>query len=179
MRRVYRGFRDRSLSVWLAWALGGGKLPNRTKPKKRTFMHPEDPLDGHLIWLRPLIFVLGPVLVVVALFSVLHVVSGGTIEFDGIPFVLFFSLIVCAIAGTVDGILDFFVPGWSRVALTAIVGAVVGAGVAFAFFLYLSIHLEKPMVPPTLYPLIAISSLFGAFNAGACSLLTHCFCRKA
>lgn len=177
MRRVYRGFRDRSLSVWLAWALGGGKLPDRTKLKRRKVMPREGPPDGHLIWLRPLIFVLGPILGVVALFSVLHVASGGNVEFDGIPFLLLFSLIVCAITRPFDGILAFFVPGWSRVTFTAIAGAVVGAGVAFAFFLHLSIDLGKPMEP--LYPLIAISSPFGAFNAGICSLLTHCFCRKA
>src|ERR1043166_2051132 len=161
MRRVYRGFRDRSLSVWLAWALGDGKLPDRTKRRARTFVSSED--LGHTIWPRALIFVLGPILGVVALVSVLQIVSGGTIEFDGVPFVLLFSLIVCAITGPFDGILAFFVPDWSRVTYSAIAGAVVGAGVAFAFFLYLSIELGKP---PTQDPLIAISSLYGAVNAG-------------
>lgn len=180
MRRVHRGFRDRSLSVWLSWVLGGGKLPDRTKLKQRRLVPPEHPPDGGSGRgsLRALIFVLGPILGVVAVFSVLRILSGGTLEFDGIPFMMFFSLIVCGIAGPVDGILVFFVPGWSRVALIAIAGAAVGAGVVFAFCLYLSIHLGKPMVPPTLYQLIAVS-LYGAFNAGICSLLTHCFCRKA
>src|SRR5689334_14648753 len=103
MRKVYRGFRDRSLSVWFAWALGGGKLPDRTKLKQRKFVPPQVPSDGHPIWLRPLIFVLGPILGVVALVSVLQFVSGGTLELDVVPFILFFSLIVCAITGPFDG----------------------------------------------------------------------------
>jgi len=126
---------------------------------------------------RALIFVLlGPLLGVVAIFAVLPILIG-PIDLYGLPFVLFFSLIVSAIAGPVDGVLAYVVPVRLRVPLTAIVGAAVPAGVAVGLCLYVSIHLGKPMVAPKLYQLIPIT-LFGALHAGACSLLTHCFRRR-
>jgi len=89
MRRVYRGFRDRSLSVWFAWALGGGKLPDRTKLKERTFMKRA---SASLIALASL----------VALIAL-----GGPGIFASLPAMVLFSLTlsVAALGAIVEGFL--------------------------------------------------------------------------
>ena len=174
MRRVYRGFRDRSLSVWLAWALGGGKLPDRTKLEQRKFVLPEDPPDdggrGHRR--RAIVFVLlGPVLGVLIALLLMVIATGGPSDPYGYPIVFFFCLIVCPITGMVDGALAYAVPIDARAPLTAIAGGAVAVGL----WLLLAVGLTGKQPPPldTLIPF----AIFGALNTGACSLLSHRFRR--
>jgi hypothetical protein len=108
---------------------------------------------------RALVFVLlGPVFGLLVAFSLKAVADGGfpTDVGIGIVIVFFFSLVVCPIAGTVDGVLAYVVPISLRAPLTAIVGAAVAVG--------LSLLLGFRYIP------IAI---VGALTTGACSLLSH------
>ena len=116
---------------------------------------------------RALVFAwLGPVFGLLVAFSLKAVADGGypTDVGIGIVIVFFFSLVVCPIAGTVDGVLACVVPIFLRAPLTAIVGAAVAVGLS----LYLWIQVGNKMVPPSLYSQIPIA-VVGALTAGACS----------
>jgi hypothetical protein len=118
---------------------------------------------------RAFVFVLlGPVFGVIAAWSMITVLMGGPIDPYGIPIAFFFSLIVCAITGPVDGVLAYVVPISLRVPLTAIAGAAVAVGV----YLYLYGAPLGSKLAPSLHRLIAFA-LFGALNTGACSLLSY------
>jgi hypothetical protein len=178
MRRVYRGFRDRSLSVWLAWALGGGKLPDRTKLKQRKFVRPEDPPDDggrrHLTSpRRALVFVLlGPVLGPLAIWSAATVMTGQHVELDGIPAAWVISVIACVITRPVDGVLARDTPIWLTAPLTAAVGAVVAVGI----FLLLGALLFGSKVLSGPWPLLILVAIVGAAATGISSLLSHNYC---
>ena len=116
--------------------------------------------------------ILGPIFGVLAAYAVLTVATGGYVELYGIPLVFFFTLIVCAITGPIDGVLTYVAPVWLRGPLTGIVGAVVSVGVAVALGLYMSRELGKSMVLPPMHEMIPIA-VFGAFCMGVCSLLSH------
>ncbi len=172
MRRVYRGFRDRSLSVWLAWALGGGKLPDKTKLKQRKLVRPEDPPDdsgrGPTSPRRTLVFMLlGPVIGALASWSVVALTNGGHADVYGIPPSYLVTLMVCAVTGPVDGVLACVTPIWLRVPLTAIVGAAVAVGV---FFFLAALLGFRGFWPPRLLSLLLI---VGAIATGLSSLLSH------
>lgn len=173
MRRVYRGFRDRSLSVWLAWALGGGKLPDRTKLKQRTFVRPEDPPDdgSRKHRRRALVFVLlGPLIGALAQWSIAAVLSGGPAELYVIPPAYLLSLAVCAITAPLDGILARNTPIRLRAPLTAFIGAAVAVGI----FLVLGALLSGVKVW-VLWPLLILVTIIGAAATGSSSLLSHNF----
>ena len=119
---------------------------------------------------RALVFVLlGPVFGVLAAFSVVAVLNGGYLgDLYGIPIAFFFSLIICAVTGPVDGVLAYIVPISMRAPLTTIVGAAVAVGLS----LFLWAQLGNKMVPPSLSSQIPIA-VIGALCTGACSLLSH------
>ncbi|MGH6709850.1 MAG: hypothetical protein ACREEK_12850 [Bradyrhizobium sp.] len=124
---------------------------------------------------RTLVFAfLGPVLGVLLAY---YLVGQGYRDGYVAPIVFFFSLILCAITGPVDGALARVVPVWLRVPVTTIAGAAVAAEVAVGFQLYVSNHLGKPMVLPPLHQLISIAG-FGALVTGVCSLLSHDYRRR-
>ncbi|MGH6709852.1 MAG: hypothetical protein ACREEK_12860 [Bradyrhizobium sp.] len=106
-------------------------------------------------------------------FAWLGPVFGIVTAWYGMPIVFFFSLIVCAIAGPVDGVLADGVPIWLRAPLIALVGAAVAVGLG----LYLWIALGSRMAPPSLDAQISIAVL-GAVCTGACSLLSHDYGRS-
>jgi hypothetical protein len=127
-----------------------------------------------LPWLRrTLVFLLlGPILGVLIAFSMIAVATGGYGDPYGVPIVFFFTLILCAITGPVDGLLTYIAPVWLRVPLTTSVGAAVSVGVAVELRLYISSQLGKSMVLPPLHQMIPIA-VFGALCTGVCSLLSH------
>jgi hypothetical protein len=121
---------------------------------------------------RALVFVLlGPLLGVLIAFSVVAIaIRGYAADLYGVPIAFLFSLVVCAIAGLVDGVLAWAAPISLRAPLTAIVGAAVAVGLV----LFLGAQLGATTLPMhTLIPIAVI----GALNIGACSLLTH-YCRR-
>ncbi|MBR1209145.1 hypothetical protein [Bradyrhizobium sp. JYMT SZCCT0180] len=116
---------------------------------------------------RALVFaLLGPVFGVLAAWSIVTVAIGAHFDSYGVPIVFFFTLIVCAIVGPVDGVLAYVVPIWLRVPMTTMVGAAVAVG------LYLWVHLGNTTVPPSLHRLFPIA-MIGALSMGVCSLLSH------
>lgn len=119
---------------------------------------------------RALVFVLlGPVFGVVAAYSVVAVmISGYRVDTYGIPIAFFFSLIICAITGPVDGVLAYIAPISLRAPLTTIVGAAVAVGLS----LFLWAQLGNKTVAPSLYSQIPIA-VIGALCTGVCSLLSH------
>jgi hypothetical protein len=130
-------------------------MPSEDPPENDSGLRP--PISPGLR--RALVFVLlGPVFGLLVAFSLKAVADGGypTDVGIGIVIVFFFSLIVCPIAGTVDGVLAYVMPISLRAPLTAIVGAAVAVG--------LSLLLGFRYIP------IAI---VGALTTGACSLLSH------
>jgi hypothetical protein len=127
---------------------------------------------------RGLVFVLlGPVLSIIVVFWLLPIVTGVPLDLYGIPPVFFPSLIIGAITGPADGVLAKLAPIWLRAPLIAIVGSTVVIGLAFGLIFYISSHTGRPMVIPKPHELIPMV-LFGALNAGACSLLAGLFCRN-
>jgi hypothetical protein len=116
---------------------------------------------------RALVFAgLGPIFGSLAAWSVAVVMSGGPVDLYGIPPAYLVSLIVCAITGPVDGVLDV-TPIWVRAPLTAVVGAAVAVGV----FLLLVVLLGIPgPMPPRLLSVILI---VGAVATGMSSLFSH------
>ena len=113
---------------------------------------------------RALVFLLlGPVLGVLIAF---YLVGQGYRDLYVAPIVFFFSLIVCAIAGLVDGLLACVIPIWLRAPLTAV------AGTAIAVGLYVFLLGIRP-----LDKLLLIAE-FGASSTAACSLLSHPFHRR-
>ena len=118
---------------------------------------------------RLLVFLLrGPVFGVLV---VIYLVGEGYGPYS-VPIAFFFTLIVCAIIGPVDGVLAHVAPVWLRVPMTTIVGAAATAGVALGLELYASSHLGKSMVPLPMYQMIPIA-VFGALWTGVCSLISH------
>ncbi|WP_213288872.1 hypothetical protein [Bradyrhizobium sp. sGM-13] len=110
---------------------------------------------------------LGPALGVLIAFSVVAIaIRGYVADLYGVPIAFLFSLVVCAIAGPVDGVLAWVVPISLRAPLTAIIGAAVAVGLV----LFLAAQLGGQMTP--LHTLIPIA-VIGALNTGACSLLAH------
>jgi hypothetical protein len=139
-------------------------------------MPSEDPPEnddgrGHPTSLRrALIFVLlGPVLGILVAF---YLAGEGHRDLYGVPIAYFFSLVVCAITGPVDGVLAYVAPIWLRAPLTAIAGAAAAVGLCF----FLEILLGSK-VTPSLRTLIPIA-VIGASSTGACSLLTYFFRRR-
>jgi hypothetical protein len=113
---------------------------------------------------RALVFVLlGPVLGVLVAFSL---VGQGYRDPYGVPIVFFFSLFVCPIAGTVDGVLAYVVPISLRAPLTATVGAAIAAGLSVYLFGGRLLHTQLPV------------AIVGALAMGACSLLSHNYRRS-
>ena len=106
-------------------------------------------------------------------FALLGPVFGVIAAWYGMPIVFFLSVIVCAIAGPVDGVLADGVPIWLRVPLIAIVGAAIAVGLGLCLWVLLG----NRMVPPSLYAQISIA-IIGAFCTGACSLLSHDYDRS-
>jgi len=119
---------------------------------------------------RALVFVLlGPVFGVLAAFSVAAVmIAGYHVDAYIVPIAFFFSLIICAITGPVDGVLAYIAPISLRAPLTTVVGAAVAVGLS----LFLWAQLGNRMVPPSLYSQIPIA-IIGALCTGVCSLLSH------
>jgi hypothetical protein len=119
---------------------------------------------------RALVFVLlGPVFGVLAAFSVVTVmIRGYHVDAYIVPIAFFFSLIICAITGPVDGVLAYIAPISLRAPLTTVVGAAVAVGLS----LFLWAQLGNRMVPPSLYSQIPIA-IIGALCTGVCSLLSH------
>jgi hypothetical protein len=111
---------------------------------------------------RALVFVLlGPVLAVLTVLSLMIALTGGPSDAYGYPIVFVFSLVICAIAAPIDGVLAYVVPVWARAHLIAIVGAAIALG--------LNLYLGFRSVP---------IAAVGALNTGACCVLTHCFRRR-
>jgi hypothetical protein len=73
---------------------------------------------------------------------------------------------ISAVAAAIDGFLSRSCPVFSRVCLTAIVGATVATGEAAVF---------SSLLPPSLVMALAMG---GAIVAGACSLLSHDYCGR-
>jgi asparagine N-glycosylation enzyme membrane subunit Stt3 len=118
---------------------------------------------------RTLVFVLlGPILGVLAAFSMVTVLFGGGFDTYGFPIVLFFSVVLCAITAPVDGVLAYVAPISIRAPLTAIVGAAVCVGIRW----YLWSQTGNKMVTPTLSSEFPIA-IIGALMTGMCSLLAH------
>ena len=105
---------------------------------------------------------LGPVLGVLVAFSL---VDQGNRDPYGVPIVFFFSLFVCPIAGTIDGVLAYVVPISLRAPLTATVGAAIAAGLSV--YLFGGNLLQQMPV-----------AIVGALAMGACSLLSHDYRRS-
>ncbi|MBR1146965.1 hypothetical protein [Bradyrhizobium sp. AUGA SZCCT0431] len=112
---------------------------------------------------------LGPVFGVLLAF---YLVGEGYRDLYGVPLAFFFTLMVCMISGPVDGMLAHGVPVWLRVPTIAIVGAAASVGVVLGLELYVSNHLGRSIVLPSLHRLIAIAA-FGACCTGVCSVLSH------
>jgi hypothetical protein len=115
---------------------------------------------------RALVFAwLGPVFGLFVTFSLKAVADGGypTDVGIGIVIVFFFSLVICPVAGTVDGVLAFVAPIFLRAPLTAIVGAAIAVG--------LSLYLFGSKLTPA-YRQMPFA-IVGALAMGACSLLSH------
>ncbi|MDO9298424.1 hypothetical protein [Bradyrhizobium sp.] len=109
--------------------------------------------------MRALVFgLVGPVLGVLIAF---YLVGEGHRDPYGVPIVLFFSLFVCPIAGTVDGVLAYVVPIYLRVPLTATVGAASAAGLSVFLFGGNLLHTQLPV------------AIVGALCMAICSLLSH------
>jgi hypothetical protein len=115
---------------------------------------------------RALVFaLLGPVFGVLAALLMATAAREGTPCYV-IPLALFFSLIICAVTGPVDGVLAYLVPVSLRVPLTAMFGATVAVGLGLFLETLLGIGTSPP---PTLIPVAVI----GALSTGASSLLSH------
>jgi hypothetical protein len=116
---------------------------------------------------RALVFVLlGPVFGVLAAVLVASVVAGVAFDVYGIPIALFFSLIICAVTGPVDGALAYVVPIYLRVLLTTVVGAAVAVGLSLGLWALFG----NKMVSPSLSSQIPIAAI-GALCTGVCSWL--------
>ena len=115
---------------------------------------------------RALVFaLLGPIFGVLAALLMATAARGGA-SACVIPLAFFFSLIVCAVTGPVDGVLAHLVP----VSLSAPLTAIVGAAVAVGLGLFLETLLGIGTSPPhTLIPVAVI----GALSTGASSLLSY------
>ena len=118
----------------------------------------------------PIFLLLGPIMVVLIVLSreviARGAVPGGYVE--GCTMLFFFSAIICAVAGLVDGLLAYIVPISLRVPFTTIVGAAIAIGLCVCLWALLGNKVE----PPPLYTLIPIAVIV-AFSTGACSLLSH------
>lgn len=114
---------------------------------------------------RALIFLLlAPNAVFLAVVSIGAIIAG-TKSLDivclGAIALSLLAMPVSAVAAAIDGFLSRSCPVFSRVCLTAIVGATVATGEAAVF---------SSLLPPSLVMALAIG---GAAVTGACSLLSH------
>ena len=114
---------------------------------------------------RALVFLLlAPTAVFFAVVSI-GVAVAGIKSFDfvclGAMALSLLTMPISAVTASIDGFLSQSCPVFSRVCLTAIVGATVATGEAAVF---------SSLLPPSLMMALAMG---GAFVAGACSLLSH------
>jgi hypothetical protein len=116
---------------------------------------------------RALVFaLLGPVFGVLVALLMATAATGGAPVYV-IPIAFFFSLMVCAVTGPVDGVLAYLVPVSLRAPLITIVGAAVAVGLCVFLATLLGITITPPL------RMLTPSAVIGALCTGACSLLSH------